>query len=91
MQRYLTRRTSVRVWIGEKYWTAERNFWVGWADSRPNGVGGRHHHDINVATNIVYNIPMATIYGPNIPMPPGLPLTLTLDTDIIRSTVLEEV
>ena len=100
MQRYFTRRTSIRVWIGVKYWPAGRKFWVGWAERRPNGVGGtlhtqmswpRNHHDINVATNIVYNIPMATIYGPNIPMPPGLPPTLTLDTDIIRLTILEEV
>ena len=100
MQRYFTRHTSIRVWIGVKFWKAVRKFWVGWAERRPNGVGGRlhtqmdwppNHHDINVATNIVYNIPMATIYGPNIPMPPGLPPALTLDTDIIRSTILEEV
>jgi len=100
MQRYFTPFTSTRVWIGVKYWTAERKFWVGWAERRRHGVGGRlhtqmswppDHHDINVATNIVYNIPMTTIYGPNIPMPQGLPLTVTLDTDIIRLTILDEV
>jgi hypothetical protein len=99
MHRYFTRRTSIRVWIGVKYWMAGRKFWVGWAERRPGGLGGRlhtqmswppNHHDINVATNIIYNIPMTTIYGPNIPMPPDLPLTLNLDTDVIRSTIVEE-
>lgn len=100
MQRYFFRRTSVRVWIGVRYWAAGRKFWVGWAERRPAGLGGRlhtqmqwppNHSDISVATNIVYNIPMATIFGPNIPMPPGLPPILTVDTDAIRTTILEEV
>src|SRR5947207_15851602 len=43
MQRYFTRRTSIRVWIGVKYWMAGRKFWVGWAERRPNGVRGTLH------------------------------------------------
>lgn len=31
-----------------------------------------NYHDINIATNIIYTIPMATIFGPNIPIPPGV-------------------
>jgi hypothetical protein len=46
-------------------------------------------HDIDVTTNIVYSIPMITLYGPDIPMPPGLPPTLTLDTEEIRQIILE--
>lgn len=100
MQRYFSRRTSIRVGIGVKYWTAGRKFWVGWAERRPGGLGGRlhtqmqwppNHHDISTATNIIYNIPMATIYGPNIPMPPGLSPSLNIDTDVIRMTILENV
>lgn len=100
MQRYFSRRTSIRVWIGVKYWAAERKFWVGWAERRVGGVGGKlhtqmqwppNHHDINISTNIVYNISMPTIFGPNIPMPPGLSPTLTIDTDVIRLMILEEV
>jgi hypothetical protein len=97
MQRYFTRRTSIRIWIGVKYWAAGRKFWVGWAERKPNGVGGtlhtamdwpQNHHHIDLATNLVYNIPMNTIYGPDIPMPPNLPPTLDLDTDAIRSVIL---
>jgi hypothetical protein len=100
MQRYFRRETSVRIWIGVKYWTASGKFWCEWAGRRPVGLGGRlhtqmlwppHHHDIDVATNIVYSIPMATIFGPQIPIPAALPAVLTIDTDVIRRTILAEV
>ena len=100
MQRYFRRGTSVRVWIGVKYWAASRKFWCGWAERRLGGVGGRlhtqmhwppDHHDITVATNIVYSIPMVTVFGPNIPIPPALPPILTIDSDAIRGTILGEV
>jgi hypothetical protein len=74
--------------------------WVGWAERSPGGVGGRLnsemelpplHHDIHTPTNIVYSIPMRTIFGSDIPIPPGLPPALTIDTDIIRETILSEI
>ena len=33
---------------------------------------------------------MATISGPTIRMPPGLPFSLTIDDNVIRLTILEE-
>jgi hypothetical protein len=99
-QRYFSRHTSIRVWVGVEYWQAGRKFWVGWAERRPGGLGGRmhmqmqwppHHHDINLSTNLVYQIPMATIFGPNVPTPPGLPANLDIDTDQIRLKILENV
>jgi len=99
-QRYFSRHTSVRIWIGVKYWTAGRKFWVGWAERRPGGIGGRvrsqmrwppHHHDVNTPTNIVYHIPMTTVYGPNVPMPPNLAPNLDIDTDEIRETILDNI
>jgi hypothetical protein len=99
-QRYFSRRTSIRVWVGVKYWQAGRKFWVGWAERRPGGVGGRvhmqmqwppDHHDINLPTNLVYHIPMTTIYGPNVAMPPNLPNHLDIDTDQIRLKILQNI
>ena len=98
MQCYFSRSTSVTVWIGVKYWEAGRRFWVGWAERRPGGVGGRlhtqmqwppNHHHISAPTNIIYSIPMATIFGPDIPMPPCLPPSLTVDTDVIRLKIVD--
>src|ERR1700737_2295743 len=69
-QRYFTATTSVRVWIGVKYWFVEKKFWVGFAQRSPGGVGATvttqfqfppGHHDINVPTNIVYSLPMPTV------------------------------
>lgn len=100
MQRYFPGETSVRVWIGVKYWRAGREFWCGWAERRPGGVGGRlhtnmqwppHHSSINQPINVVYSIPMTTVFGPHIPIPPNLGATLDIDTDEIRNEILEYV
>jgi hypothetical protein len=100
MQRYFRRQTSIRVWVGVEYWKRSRKFWVGWGERRPGGIGGRlhtefdfppNHHPINLPTNIIYRIPMRTIFGPQIPIPANLPANLLIDTDEIRSTIISEV
>src|SRR5436190_19525698 len=72
-QRYFTRSTSIRVWIGVKFWSQGKKFWVGYAVRRPAGLGATiitnmrfppNHHDIYTPTNILYSIPMATVFGP---------------------------
>ena len=99
-QRYFSRNTSIRVWIGIKYWGAGRKFWVGWAERRPGGDGVRvhtgmdwppRHHSIDEQTDIVYSIPMATVFGPNITLPPNLAQNLLIDTDEIRLEILNYV
>ena len=101
-QRYFSATTSVRLWIGVKYWKAGKKFWVGYAVRRPGGVGATvtsqfqfppNHHDINVRPNIVYSVPMATVFGPGIAFPQGIAANavLHIDTDIIRQTVLQNI
>jgi hypothetical protein len=101
-QRYFTATTSVRVWIGVKYWSAEKKFWVGFAQRSPGGVGATvttqfqfppNHHDINVPTNIVYSLPMTTVFGPGIAFPQGMAANavLRIDTDIIRQKILHNI
>ena len=99
-QRYFTATTSVRLWIGVKYWPANRKFWVGFAVRHPDGVGATvtsqfrfppDHHDINTPTNIVYSVPMTTVFGPEITFPQGMAddAVLRIDTDIIRQRILD--
>ena len=98
-QRYFMVTTSVRLWVGVKYWKTSKKFWVGYAVRRPGGVGATvtsqfqwppNHHDINVPTNIVYSVPMATVFGPGIALPQGMAANavLRIDTDIIRQRIL---
>jgi hypothetical protein len=69
---------------------------------RPGGVGASvtsqfqfplNHHDINAPTNIVYSVPMATVFGPGIAFPPGIAAHafLRIDTDVIRQTILQNI
>jgi hypothetical protein len=101
-QRYFSASTSVRLWIGVKYWAAEKKFWVGYAVRCPAGVGGTvttefqfppDHHDINIPTNVVYSIPMAMVFGPGITFPPGIAANadLQIDTDIIRRKIINNI
>ena len=98
-QRYFIATTSVCLWIGVKYWTADKKYWVGYAVRRPGGVGATvtsqfqfppNHHDINVPSNIVYTVPMTTVFGPGIAFPQGMAgnAVLRIDTDIIRQKIL---
>ena len=41
-----------------------------------------------VPTNIVYQIPMATVFGAGVPIPAGVAATLDIDTDLIRGVIL---
>lgn len=101
-QRYFTATTSVHLWIGVKYWTADKKFWVGFAVRRPGGVGATvmsqfqfppDHHDINVPKNIIYSVPMTTVFGPGIAFPQGMAANavLRIDTDIIRQKILHNI
>ena len=99
-ERYFSRNTSIRVWIGITYWRPGRKFWVGWAERRPGGVGARMHTEmdwppghcsIDEQTDIIYSIPMATIFGPNITIPPNISHNLLIDTDEIRLEILNYV
>jgi hypothetical protein len=80
--RYFSNTTSVCVWI------AGRKFWVGWADRAANGNRAMtdmrflpHHHPIDTPVDLVYNIPMQTVYGNGIAIPPNSPATLDIDID----------
>jgi hypothetical protein len=96
--RYFDNGTSVCVWIGIKVWVAGRKFWVAWTDRSANGNRGvihtnmrlpPHHHDINTPVNLVYHIPMQTVYGPGVAIPPNSPATLDIDCDAIRAIIQE--
>jgi hypothetical protein len=52
-----------------------------------------NHHDINVPTNIVYSLPMTTVFGPGIAFPQGMAAdaVLRIDTDIIRQKILHNI
>lgn len=39
--------------------------------------------------NVVYNLPMATVYGSGIPIPQANVATLDFDTDVERSVILQ--
>ena len=96
--RYFSNSTSVCVWIGVKIWLAGRKFWVGWAERAPGGNRATihtnmrflpHHHAIDTPVNLVYHIPMQTVYGNGIPIPPNSPPTLDIDCDVIRDVIQE--
>jgi hypothetical protein len=96
--RYFSPITSTRVWIGVKVWLKGRKFWVGWAQRAVSGVGAvvhttmqwpPNHHPCDTAVNTIYQIPMALVYGPGIPIPPNSGEFLNIDTDIIRQEIIE--
>jgi hypothetical protein len=54
-----------------------KKFWVGWAERAPEGNRTTihsdmqlrpHHHPIDAPVNLVYQIPMDTVYGNGIPI-----------------------
>lgn len=96
-QRYFAASTSVRLYVGVKIWLAGKRFWVGWGERRPNGTGC--HLTSNMAwppnawsitnpVNLVYQIPMATVYGPGIPIPANAPATLDISVEEIRQEII---
>lgn len=96
--RYFTESTSVRLWIGIKVWLAGKKFWVGWADRAAAGNRGNVHtqmtfppihHSTHTPVNIVYHIPLITVYGPGIMLPPNSPQTLNIDCEEIRRIIVE--
>lgn len=96
--RYFSALSSVRVWIAVKVWLAEKKFWVGWGERAPTGTGVTlhtamawppQHLDIASPVNIIYNIPMALIYGTGIPIPPNAPPTLDINVEEIRQLIVE--
>lgn len=51
-----------------------------------------NHHSIYTPVNVVYRIPMKTVYGDGItmpPMPPDSPETLDIDCERIRGIIVE--
>ena len=89
---YFSNTTSVCVWIGIKVWVALQKFWVGWVDRSANGNQAMihsnmhfppHHHPVNTPVNSVYHIPMQTVYGNGVAIPPNSPATLDIDCDEI--------
>lgn len=95
--RYFSPITSTRVWIGVKVWLKGKKFWVGGAERAANGVGATVHtmqwppndHPWDTAVNTIYQIPMALVYGPGIPIPPNSGEFLNIDTDMIRQEIVE--
>ena len=98
--RYFRSTTSVCVWIGIKIWVRGRKVWIAWADRAATGNRGvihtnmrlpPHHHSIDTPVNLVYHIPMATVYGNGITIPPNSPPTLNIDCDAVREVIEEYV
>lgn len=96
--RYFSNTTSVCIWIGIKVWVAGKKFWVGWAERAPTGDRATihtnmqfppHHHPVDTPVNLVYQIPMQTVYGNGVPRPPADPATLDIDCDGIRLLIQE--
>jgi hypothetical protein len=96
--RYFSNTTSVCIWIGIKVWVAGQKFWVGWADRAANGNRAMihtnmrfppHHYPVNTPVNLVYHIPMQTVYGNGIAIPSNSPATLDIDCDQIRDIIRE--
>ena len=97
-QRYFAASTSVRLYVGVKIWLAEKRFWVGWGERRPNGTGCRltsnmawppNAWSITNPVNLVYQIPIATVYGQGIPIPANAPATLDISVEEIRREIIE--
>jgi hypothetical protein len=96
-QRYFAASTSVRLYVGVKIWLAEKRFWVGWGERRPNGTGCRltsnmawppNAWSITNPVNLVYQIPIATVYGQGIPIPANAPATLDISVEEIRREII---
>lgn len=79
-----------------------KRFWVGYSIRRPGGLGASvttnmhfppDHHDIYTPRNIVYSIAMATVFGPGIALPPGMPVnaTLAIGPDQIRHKIVNNI
>ena len=92
--------TSTTVWVGVKIWLAGCKFWVGWAERAPNGVGAvvhsqmqwvPNHSSFLVPCNIIYQIPMQTVFGQGIAIPPGIPATLDINVEAIRDRIVRSV
>jgi len=90
--------SSISIWIGVKVWIAGRKFWVGWGERSPTGNRALiqtnmqfppHYHPINTPVNLIYHIPMQTVYGNGIPIPLHSPASLDIDCDEIRSIIQE--
>jgi len=86
--RYFSAFTSTTVWIGVKVWVKEKKFWVGWGERAATGTGAvihtvmqwpPNHNSISTPVNHVYQLPMATVYGPGITIPRNHPATLDID------------
>jgi hypothetical protein len=89
--------TSTTVWVGVKIWLAGRKFWVGWAERSATGVGALHHTQMHWVpnhtsflnpVNIIYQIPMQTVYGAGIPVPAGAPPTLPINAELIHQWIV---
>jgi Uma2 family endonuclease len=96
-QQYFAASTSVRVYVGVKIWLVEKRFWVGWGERRPNGTGCRLTSNMAWPPNawpianpvdLVYQIPMTTVYGPGIPIPENAPATLDISVEEIRQEII---
>lgn len=96
-QRYFAASTSVRLYIGVKIWLAGKRFWVGWGERRANGTGCRLQSNmawppnawsVTNPVNLVYQIPMTTVYGPGIPIPANSPATLDISVEEIRQEII---
>jgi hypothetical protein len=96
--RYFANTTSVCLWVGVKVWTTEKKFWVGWAERAPAGNRAiihsdmalpPHHSSIEEPVNVIYHIPMLTIYGNGITIPQNTPPALDIDCDNLRAVILE--
>jgi hypothetical protein len=75
-----------------------QKFWVAWAERNPCGVGVNIHSKMHfvpnhllytVLLNIVYQIPMMTVYGPGIAVPVNSPPTLDIDMEQIRLVIVD--
>jgi hypothetical protein len=80
---------------GLKFGSLGKKFWVGYAERAANGVGATIHSQMLwvpnylsflVPTNITYQIPMQTVFGQGIAIPPGTPATLDTHVEMIRRT-----
>ena len=97
-QRYFAASTSIRLWVGVKIWLTENRFWVGSGERRPTGTGccltsamawPPNAWSITTPVNLVYQIPMATVYGPGIIIPANAPATLDVSVEEIRQEIID--
>lgn len=97
---YFGPNTSTTLWIGVKIWLAGQKIWVGYAERHANGIGATVHSQMSwvpnhssfyLPTNIIYHIPMQTVFGQGIPIPAGTPPTLDIDVEAIRLRIVARV